>query len=320
MPKSALPGANFKRFERLKDCAFTTVENQPVMLYPELCTFAVYKNLEGMEVKIAILDLNDGQPNQGMRCLREIISHWGKSTGHTVRHAEFEVRQKYELPGTDYDIYLSSGGPGSPLESKGSEWENRYFDWIRLIEKWNAEPANYPKKQVFFICHSFQLACQYFNIAKVIPRVSTAFGVFPVHMLHDAKNEIVFEGLQDPFYAVDSRDFQVVEANHNRLKELGGKILAIEKERPHVPYERAIMSIRFTEYFFGTQFHPEADAIGMTMYLQREDKRKTVIDNHGMEKWKSMLEHLGDPDKILWTYSHVLPNFLHAAVGEPVEG
>ena len=23
-----------------------------------------------------------------------------------------------------------------------------------------------------------------------------------------------------------------------------------------------------------------------------------------------MIEHLNDPDKILWTYSHILPNFL----------
>ena len=27
-----------------------------------------------------------------------------------------------------------------------------------------------------------------------------------------------------------------------------------------------------------------------------------------------MVEHLNDPDKILWTYAHVLPNFLNQAV------
>jgi homoserine O-succinyltransferase/O-acetyltransferase len=39
-----------------------------------------------------------------------------------------------------------------------------------------------------------------------------------------------------------------------------------------------------------------------------------VIDNHGFEKWKSMIEHLEDPDKILLTYSHILPNFLYQSV------
>jgi homoserine O-succinyltransferase/O-acetyltransferase len=27
-----------------------------------------------------------------------------------------------------------------------------------------------------------------------------------------------------------------------------------------------------------------------------------------------MIKHLNDPDKILWTYSHILPNFLNEAV------
>jgi homoserine O-succinyltransferase/O-acetyltransferase len=27
-----------------------------------------------------------------------------------------------------------------------------------------------------------------------------------------------------------------------------------------------------------------------------------------------MIEHLNDPDKILWTYSHILPNFLDESV------
>jgi hypothetical protein len=74
------------------------------------------------------------------------------------------------------------------------------------------------------------------------------------------------------------------------------------------------MGIRFNEYMIGTQFHPEADAIGMSMYLQREDKKNDVIAAYGADKWASMIEQLNDPDKILWTYSHVLPNFLNQAV------
>ena len=94
---------------------------------------------------------------------------------------------------------------------------------------------------------------------------------------------------------------------------MGATILGIEKYRPHVPYEQAIMGMRFNEYMVGTQFHPEADAIGMSMYLQTEEKKKTVIENHGEAKWKSMVEHLNDPDKIMWTYAHIIPNFLSLA-------
>jgi hypothetical protein len=131
--------------------------------------------------------------------------------------------------------------------------------------------------------------------------------------LEEGKEESVFSGMNDPFYAVDSRDFQIIEPRMNMLYK-GAKILCIEKDRPHLPYERAIMGIRFSDYFIGTQFHPEADAIGMTMYLHTEEKKKTVIENHGLAKWKSMIEQLNDPDKILWTYAHILPNFLNIAL------
>lgn len=265
-------------------------------------------------IRIAILDLYEGVPNQGMRCLHEILELFAQSEGVSLYHETFDVRLQKEIPDMSFDIFISSGGPGSPLESEGSEWENKYFHWLHQVERWNNDPANRSKKKVFFICHSFQLACRYFKVGHVTKRKSTAFGVFPVHMLHEGALEPVFSGLEDPFYAVDSRDFQVIQPNHNKLRSMGGKILCIEKERPHVPLERAIMGIRFNEHMIGTQFHPEADAIGMSMYLQTDEKKETVINNYGFEKWKSMIEHLEDPDKIRWTYAHILPNFLHEAV------
>jgi len=269
-------------------------------------------------VRVAILDLYEGHANQGMRCIRDILLHWENTLQIELICQEFDVRLKLEVPDTSFDIYISSGGPGSPLESENSEWESRYFTWLRTIEDWNRQADDGSKKHVFFICHSFQLVCRYYGIGNVCKRRSTAFGVFPIHMLEEGKQEPVFEGLKDPFYSVDSRDYQVIEPNHTRLREMGGRILAIEKDRPHVPYERAIMSIRFNDHFLGTQFHPEADASGMFMYLMRDDKKKTVIENHGEEKWKSMVEQLQDPEKIMWTYQHVLPNFLNMAIGEMI--
>lgn len=270
---------------------------------------------EKRTIRIAILDLNDGQPNQGMRCIRQIIEDWTKNNDFDVQSSEFNVRQKNEIPDTSFDIYISSGGPGDPLESRFEDWDIAWCKWVKEIERWNANPDNHNKKHVFFICHSFQLASRFFNAGVLKKRNSKAFGVFPVHMLHDGKHEPVFEGLRDPFYAVDSREYQLIRPNHDLLNKAGSKILCIEKERPHVPYERAVMGIRFNEYMIGTQFHPEADALGMSLHLQTEEKKKMVVENYGEEKLESMLKHLNDPDKIRWTYSHVIPNFLDQSVG-----
>jgi GMP synthase-like glutamine amidotransferase len=265
-------------------------------------------------IRVAILDLYEGQANQGMRCIRSILDQFCREHHLELELDEFDVRLAKKLPDMSYDIYISSGGPGSPLESRHSEWEKKYFDWLKKTEDWNASKAHGRKKFVFFICHSFQMACRYFKVAQVSKRKSTAFGVFPMHILPAGNREPVFNGLPDPFYAVDSRDYQVIQPDHQRLRQLGAFLLCIEKERPHVPLERAVMGIRFNEYMIGTQFHPEADAVGMSMYLLRADKKQMVIENHGFAKWQSMIEQLNDPDKIAYTYSHVLPNFLNEAV------
>jgi homoserine O-succinyltransferase/O-acetyltransferase len=273
---------------------------------------------ENKTVRIAILDLYNGHANQGMRCIREIINLFADTNHIDIEFDEFDVRGKLEIPNLHYDAYISSGGPGSPLDTVDTAWEKNYFNWLQQVEAYNSNVLNEQKKHVLFICHSFQLICRHYQIGNVCKRKSTSFGVFPVHMLEDGLNEIVFDGLKDPFYAVDSRDYQVIEPNQTVIDAMGAKILCIEKERPHVPYERAIMGIRFNDYFIGTQFHPEADPIGMSMYLQTEEKKQAVINEHGFEKWESMVEHLQDPDKIVWTYNHILPNFLQQAIGVTV--
>lgn len=264
-------------------------------------------------LRIAILDLYEGEPNQGMRCIRQIINEWSEFHSIPARFDEFDVRRHQQVPDLSYDVYISSGGPGSPLESEGSEWEAAYFNWLSQIERWNNDPDHHNKKFVFFICHSFQLVCRHYGIGLVSRRKKTAFGVFPVHVTFEGQQDPVFRGLKDPFYVVDSRNYQITTPDFEQINNMGATILCIEKYRPHVPYEQAIMGMRFNDYMIGTQFHPEADAIGMSIHLQTEEKKQTVIESHGEEKWRSMVEQLNDPDKIMWTYAHVLPNFLSIA-------
>ncbi len=261
-------------------------------------------------VKIAILDLYMGTENQGMRCLREIIQQFSLKNNIPVQTDEFEVRLTNKIPSLDYDIYISSGGPGSPIDSANTAWEKNYFNWIEDLVNHNKINSN--KKSVFFICHSFQLACRFFEIAKVTKRKSTSFGVFPVHFVLENPPKI-YDGLKNPFYAVDHRDYQIIQPNETLIKQMGAKIIAIEKERPHVPYERAIMAVQFNEYMTGTQFHAEADSHGMIQYLLSDEKKKMVMENHGREKWESMIRQLNDTDKIMQTHATILPAFLQNA-------
>lgn len=263
-------------------------------------------------LSIAILDLYNGIPNEGMRCIQQILAHWQQTTGLLVRYTIYDVRQHLQVPDLGYDAYISSGGPGSPIASEGSQWETMYFDWLSSLQEYNLLARKAEQKQAFFICHSFQLLCRFLGVGTVCKRKSTAFGVFPIHVMHEAylQQEPLLAGLGNPFYVVDSRDYQVIGIDALHLQLMGGEVLCIEKERPHVHLERAAMCIRFNAWFFGTQFHPEADAEGMRKYLLRDDKKEGIIAQYGLDKWQTMLDYLQHSDKICYTHQHLLPNFL----------
>ena len=265
--------------------------------------------------KIAILDMYEGVPNEGMRCIREILATYASRRAITLDCQEYDIRIAAAVPDLTHDIYISTGGPGSPLDSEGSLWEQRYFKLMSDIMTWNQSAME--KKQVLLICHSYQLMCRHLQLGNVCRRRSPAFGVFPVHKTPAGQQEPLFQNLPDPYYIVDSRNWQVIELDHDRLQSIGASVLAIEKERPHVPLERATMAIRFNPYMIGTQFHPEADATGMRMYLLQKEKKDQVLTNYGAEKYYSMLEHLSDPDKIMLTYDKFIPAFLDHAINQP---
>jgi homoserine O-succinyltransferase/O-acetyltransferase len=264
-------------------------------------------------IRIAVLDLYEGAPNEGMRNIREIIESLAADLHVPLHYDIFDVRLRSEVPGPDYDAYISSGGPGSPLDSEGSPWEKKYFGLMEALRDHNKKDPRH-KKHVLLICHSFQVFCRYYGYGLVSKRKSTSFGVMPVHKTWEGHHDPLLRSLGDPFWAVDSRDYQLTQPVDDKIKAGGGAILCLEKVRPHVNLERAIMGIRFDEAFMGTQFHPEADPVGMRMYLLREDKKTLVIGKYGEKKYLEMLEHLNDPDKIRLTNQTVVPRFLMNAL------
>ena len=266
-------------------------------------------------LRLAILDLYNGIPNQGMRCIREIVEQFSDRVEYDI----FDVRVEHDLPDLSYDIYISSGGPGDPREGDGV-WEGLWGEWFDAVRAHNETHDR--KKFVFFICHSFQMAVHHLDMAEVTQRRSLSFGTFPMHITPAGTDDPVFTGLEDPFTAADFRRFQVIQPNPERMRELGATVLAIEKERPHVDLERATMAIRWTPEIVGTQFHPEADADGMLEHFSRPEIKSEVIAEHGREKWLRLMADLSDRTKICHTHDSVIPGFLNRAINvlfQPVE-
>lgn len=272
-------------------------------------------NNDTQHFRIAILDMYDGVENEGMRCIKKIINAFGENEGLELDVQLFNVRQKLEIPSMDFHAYISTGGPGNPSPT-GALWERKYFHFLDHLLHYNANRHNRNKKHLFLICHSFQMACIHWQLAKVSKRRKTSFGTFPVHKTSFGRKDPLLNELDDPFWIVDSRDYQVTQPNPVTLDLMKAKILCLEKIRPHVQLERAVMAIRFSNEIAGTQFHPEADAEGMLRYFLREDKKASIVANHGEQKYNDMIEHLNDPDKIMMTESIILPTFLKTALSK----
>ena len=262
-------------------------------------------------IKVALLDMNNNHANQGMRNIKEISQAFKENADEDVTIELFVFFYKNEVPNiADFDIFISSGGPGNPHQ-EGYEWEKKYAEFLTGI--WEHNQRQEDKKFLFLICHSFQIASIHWNIGNICKRKSYSFGVMPIHKTEEGENDFLLKNLPNPFYAVDSRAYQLIEADEEKMEKMGMKIMALEKVRPHIHLERAVMAIRFSAEIFGTQFHPEADPKGMIENLKNDKNRTAMIENFGVEKYLETIDRMDDPDKIILTQRQILPRFLQYA-------
>ena len=260
------------------------------------------------KVRLALMDLYKSAPNQGMRCLKEYLDGYSRHIEYDV----FDVRSKNEVPGTEYDIYISSGGPGHPLEGNGI-WDPQWYELIDSLWQHNMT-TSYSRKYAFFICHSFQMACHHFNLGSISKRKTKSFGILPVHKTQIGKEDWLLDGLADIYYVVDSRQYQVLQPDLHVFEEHHADILSIENIHTRIEDEKAIMAVRFSNEFMGTQFHPEADPDGMKEHFQKRENRDFVVMNYGEKGYEDMMDHIDDPDKLRLTHNTVVPNFLDYAL------
>lgn len=266
-------------------------------------------------LKVAILDLNNNVPNLGLSHITQIVRSCNKRyVNQELQYRIYDIRHKGDRPTAEHDIYISSGGPGSPFDGEGKEWELNYFKLIGELWEHNATHPPSEQKYVFFICHSFQMMVRFFELGKITERKSMSFGITTTHKTDAGESEDLFKKLENPFYVADFRSWQVLQPDFRKFDDLGARLLCLEKIRPHIDLERALMAIRLSDAMIGTQFHPEADSAGMKVHFRKPDKKAHVIEHHGEEVYHSILTQLDSPHKINLTYQTVLPTFLKQSI------
>lgn len=218
------------------------------------------------QIKVATIDLYNNERNEGMRCIKEIVNESGKNNPNVdFKYDVFETRYKGDIPDLNYDIFISSGGPGSPFEDEDKQWDKDYFTLLDKI--WNHNQNSEQKKYIFFICHSFQMMARYFQFGEVNKRFINSFGVMPFAKTEEGKIDPILKSLTDPFYAADIRHWQVVNPNQKKIDEFGAKILSWEIPEEENKNNAAITAVRISNEIVGTQFHPEADPESMLYHF-----------------------------------------------------
>ena len=273
--------------------------------------------LPQIAIKVAVLDMNNGARNIGVRNIKRIVERFS----HRVRAAHlqvdfevdlFHVRDRNEVPDTTYDIYLCSGGPGSPLDDHGRECEIRFFNLIDQLIDHNAAKDN--KKFLFGICHSFQMMVKKFDVAKLTKRDQRKIGVVPIIKTREGERDMLFDGLDGKFYAFDNRDWQAVDPDLQKLKQIGAAVLSYEANGRG--YGKAVTAIRYTPEIETVQFHPEAEKHGILMRLSDPHEKKEIVEMMGDAKFDELIQSLNNPEKLMRTYKTILPGFLWRAYNQ----
>jgi len=271
--------------------------------------------MDKQQIKVATIDLYNNERNEGMRCIREIVTEAGNNNSNiNLSYDVFETRYKGDIPDLSYDIFISSGGPGSPFEDEDKQWDKDYFSLLDKI--WNHNQKSEQKKYIFFICHSFQMMARYFQFGEVNKRFINSFGVMPFLKSEEGKNDPLLKDLTDPFYAADIRHWQVVNPNKKMIDGFGAKILSWEIPEDENKDNPAITSIRISNEIAGTQFHPEADPESMLYHFKQDERKKFIIDRYSEDRYLEMIALLEQPNKIKLTRKTIIPAFINNAINE----
>ena len=267
------------------------------------------------QIKVATIDLYNNERNEGMRCIKEIVSDAGKKNPNIdLKYDVFETRYKGDIPDLSYDIFISSGGPGSPFEDEDKKWDKDYFNLLDKI--WNHNQTSEQKKYIFFICHSFQMMARYFQFGEVNKRFINSFGVMPFAKTEDGVKDPILKNLSEPFYAADIRHWQVVNADKKKIDEFGAKILSWEIPEEENKDNPAITAVRISNEIVGTQFHPEADPESMLYHFKQDERKDFLINRYNEDRYWEMIGLLEHPDKIKLTRKTVIPTFLNNSIND----
>lgn len=265
------------------------------------------------ELSICLIDMNNGHVNQAMRCFRSIVSAFFERVERAnpdlrMRLVEVSPRDTQARIPRDCDIYIGSGGPGSPYDGDHERW---FADFGKFCDEMvsSARRNDADEKSFFGVCYTFEMLVRHFKVADVSMRDSRKFGVMPIYTTSYGQRHELLHAFHDRLFAFEHRNWEAVNLDEARLHELGGGILAQESRDGHSK-GRALLGIDFGGGIEAVQFHPEADRAGVMSWVARPEQAEAFRETYGEFTYQAMLRTLDDPNRLARTFALVIPGYL----------
>ena len=264
-------------------------------------------------LRLCVIDMNNAHVNQAMRCLRGLAASFFE---HVERHnpglpcelVEVSPRDTGEPVPRDCDLYLSSGGPGSPFDGDGQAWADDYGRFSDHVVE-HAVRGGVDQRALFAVCYSFEMVVRHFNLAHIGPRAERKFGVMPIYTTSEGQRHPLLAAFGDRLFAFEHRNWEAIDLDEARLKQLGGKLLARES-RDGVSKGRALLALEVAPGIEAVQFHPEADRPGVMNWVARPEQAAAFKAVYGELTYQAMLRTLDDPRRLARTFALVIPGWL----------
>jgi homoserine O-succinyltransferase/O-acetyltransferase len=264
-------------------------------------------------LRLCIVDMNDGHVNQAMRCFRGIAAQFfdrvkEQNPDLACELVEVSPRNTGNVIPRDCDLYLSSGGPGSPFDGDGLPWVHDYASFLDGVAE-SAAAGGEEQRSLFAICYSFEMAVRHFKVAVIAARAERKFGVMPVYTTTEGQHHPLLAAFGDRLFAFEHRNWEAIDLDEPRLRAFGGALLARES-RDGVSKGRAILGLAIAPGIEAVQFHPEADRAGVMNWVARPEQAAAFKAVYGEETYQAMLRTLDNPRRLARTYALVIPGWL----------
>jgi len=263
-------------------------------------------------LRVCIVDMNNAHVNQAMRCLRGLVGGFFQRVADenpSLRCDLVEVspRDTNNPVPRDCDLYLSSGGPGSPFDGDGQPWVEDFSRFCDGVV--DSATRGEDRQALFAICYSFEMVVRHFGLAKIAARHERKFGVMPVYTTPAGQEHPLLAPFGDRLFAFEHRNWEAVDLDEARLRGLGGNLLARES-RDGFSKGRAILGLDVAPNLEAVQFHPEADRPGVMNWVARPDQAAAFRAQYGEFTYQAMLRTLDDPRRLARTFALVIPGWM----------